>query len=276
MDIVPNGQCLLWIFEFVAYFQKCVYHQIVPRFLDLQINGIPLVHHIFADRIALLCCVEQFFEHLIRGLVCFSCHDLREYIDEKKPGGISSTDMAQQEGSDEKETAVSQGLLWSVSEKVQIDSDRYIFCDKDSGWQQIGINHDIDTTKDKKTSWTVKVGEAHADVGYLQAMVGIGTRKMISVKDCFTGEYMFGFDFYSRRGHHNAGKHEVSGDNLLWAPGDEITVEFCNYSLTLYVNEELIHKWKLKEYKKLKEQAFIPTISVRSGSSCEFLGITYN
>merc|ERR1712168_1792701 len=84
--------------------------------------------------------------------------------------------------------------------------------------------------------------------GHLYVMVGIGTRGMVSMKDSFTGQFMFGFDFYSRSGHHNAGTHEKTGDSLLWAPGDEIKVQFCNYELRLFVNDELIHKWKLKKY----------------------------
>ena len=191
--------------------------------------------------------------------------------------------MAQEQEGKSKETETGcnnnekndSSLLWTISDKVKIGSDGTISCEDNSPWQQIGINQKIDTSQDCRTSWRVKVGPTPKNVGLNHIMIGIATKGIINQINFFSGQFMYGFQFYNLSGWWNANKHEGHAHaRLLWAPGDEIKIEFKNYELELYINDEPCSTWKLQQYKQLKKQEFYPSISILKGTSCQFLGVT--
>eukprot|EP01083_Nonionella_stella_P243519 848465_1 len=114
--------------------------------------------------------------------------------------------MAQEaEGNEVKETGCDdKPLLWTISEKVKIDKDGNISCEKGSAWQQIGIDHAINTSNDKKTSWKVRIGPPHKEIGINYIMIGIATKGIINQKNFYAGQFMFGWGFYNHNGYYNA------------------------------------------------------------------------
>ena len=73
-----------------------------------------------------------------------------------------------------------KSLLWTVSDQVMIDNDGNISINvQHNQWEKIGIDHIINTEKDIKTSWTVKIGEPHKEIKRNYIMIGIATKHIV-------------------------------------------------------------------------------------------------
>ena len=157
-------------------------------------------------------------------------------------------------------------------EKVQNGSAGGISCEDGSPWQQIGINQKINTAQDRKTSWKTKCGPAPKKIGNFQNMVGIATKGIIDLKNRYAAQFMFGFQFYNQRDHYNAGRHQAHDKiNLYWAPGDERDVEFQNFQLQLYINEEPSGLWELPNVNNSENKNFIHQYQYQMTLAVNFL-----
>ena len=176
----------------------------------------------------------------------------------------------------EQKAETTQELLFTVADKIQIANDRHITHDNDGNWQQIGINHALNG--DKKTKWSIKCG----DHDQLNLMIGVATKDVVTMKNSYSGQFMYGWVFNSANHRYNFGKYSsfasCSSDlshtgTFKWARNDVVSVEYTNYTLTLYYEDVQVYVWKMKQYPKLDQKQLIPIICTRN-TSCEFLGIT--
>ena len=179
--------------------------------------------------------------------------------------------------SDEKENR-NKTMLWTASDHVTITQDKYITCNNEGNWHQIGVNHTINQSNDIKTSWKIKIGSSSK----VAIMIGIATKDIVSQKYAYSGCYKYGWVYHSNGYHYHYGKHTqtVNVNNkfphvntLKWAPNDEIKIEFCNYTLKLFIDDDEVNEWKMEQYPKLKEKKLIPVICINQVSKCEFLGV---
>ena len=179
---------------------------------------------------------------------------------------------------DEKEEK-NETMLWTMSNQVTITQDKYITCKNDGKWHQIGINHTINQSNDIKTSWLIKIGSS-CPIG---VMMGMATKDIVSQKHCYAGSFMYGWTYASNGHYYHGGKYQLMTNEhvkfqyncgLKWAPNDEIKIEFCNYTLKLFIDDVEVHKWKINQYPKLKNKKLIPVICIRLDSKCEFFGVT--
>ena len=168
-------------------------------------------------------------------------------------------------------------IMYTVAskDKVTLENNQYIKSDCNS-WQQIGINHIMNTETDKKTKWTVKIIKEESN-NIPNIMIGLATKHIINITDDYAGHYMYGWTFHSKGQHYNFGKYTNTlnyNGYMRWATNDVITIQFCNYTLTLIINDYKAFEWKMKEYPKLKQQELLPVICVCGKAMYEFLGVS--
>lgn len=174
--------------------------------------------------------------------------------------------------------ATPKPVLFTKSNAVTISNDRNIECKHDESliWCQVGVDHILD--KNKRTKWTIKMIRT-TDNCHL--MIGVCSKGVLqSFKH--TGHYMYGW-VYGNAGHQwHAGNHQMyqnQSDNfntkgyLRWANDDEISIEFHDYKLNLFINDVKVHEWIMQRYPKLHEIDLYPVLCIRQGEA-EFLGLT--
>lgn len=171
-------------------------------------------------------------------------------------------------------------MLYTVSDHITISEDRFIICNNEKSWHQIGVNHTLNTANDNRTSWSIKIGSSPV----IDIMIGIATNDIVSQKNGHSGNFMYGwvfgsggyqYHFGTHRGTLNEDRDEMTSANTLkWAPNDVIKIEFINYSLLLYINDVKVCKWEMKQYPGLENVNFIPVICINNVSRCQYLGLT--
>ena len=98
-------------------------------------------------------------------------------------------------------------MLSTVADGVSITEDKIIKSEDSGDWRQIMVNHVIDTQKDKITSCKIKIKEENGPNKVVDVMVGVATKHIASLKNCYSGQYMYGYLFGSAGYHYNFGSY---------------------------------------------------------------------
>merc|ERR1719300_280018 len=157
--------------------------------------------------------------------------------------------------------------LFCKSDNVVLSEDKYMECDASGpigAWHQIGINHVLN--KDKTTKWSIKCESNNVSIG-------VGSKGVLESTNGFTGWYMYGWVFLNCGIKCHFGQQEPYGDHLRgpctlrWANGDKITLQYHDYTLTLFINDFQVSRWRMKKYPNLDDVDLYPVINLKEGKA---------
>ena len=159
-----------------------------------------------------------------------------------------------------------KSTLFAKSDNVVLSENRFIECKTKGSWYQVGIDHVLQSNE--TTTWSIKYESDNV-------MIGVAAKGVLDSIG-HSGQFMYGWTFGNGGIKFHFGQYQTYGpqQNILshsgsfkWATGDEITIKYHNYTLTLFVNTFQVNKWEMKQYPNLDHVDLYPTINIRDGNA---------
>ena len=154
----------------------------------------------------------------------------------------------------------------SIEIVTSVDSGTRILSKIDA-WHLVGVDYEIDTKS--KTRFTVKFLAPRKCDNMLYGTIGFATKDVINtIGYNHIGFFTYGFDL------HVNGHMYFRGKTLQWtgrniAINDQVSIEFDNWNISIYIDNEKIFTYDENIFKPLKDanKSLYPAISI-CGDGC--------